>query len=222
MVNALALDGYGVVYYRKQEVVDAVVKALKTQGLVFSEQQAKAAYLALQERTFAGEFSYEAMVRELHRQLRLGSRATPAELHELIQKLSAEIQIAPDLPHVVCMLRERGVRVGMLTNSIHPAAVKEAWLRKAGIAHLFDLIVSSVEEHCKKPSPEIFQRFVERLRLRPDQVAFVGHDAQEIAGARLAGLVTVALACSPAPADFHIGRFRELLNLPIWPGKKEV
>jgi hypothetical protein len=35
VVLALALDGNGVVYRRRYEVVDAVVEALASQGLIF-------------------------------------------------------------------------------------------------------------------------------------------------------------------------------------------
>lgn len=222
LVWALALDGHGVVYRRKREVVDALVEALAEEGLIFSKEEARSLYLQLQEQTFAGVLSYEGMVKELHYQLGLGSRVSPAHLDQLIQKFSAEIQVDPDLSRTLREIRSRGVRVGMLTNSIHPAKVKTQWLKTAGVDDLFDLLLSSVEEHCKKPSPEFFQRFAMRLALPSEHVAFLGHDQEEIEGAREAGLVAIALACPLAPADFHIQRFRELIELPIWPEKKEA
>lgn len=222
LVWALALDGHGVVYHRKREVVDALVEALAEKGLIFSKEEARSLYLELQEQTFAGVLSYTQMVHELHRRLGLGSRVSPAYLDQLIQGFSAEIQVDPDLPRTLREIRSRGVRVGMITNSIHSAKVKIQWLRTAGVDDLFDLLLSSVEERCKKPSPEFFRRFAMHLALPPDHVAFLGHDRNEIEGAREAGLVTVALACPLASADFYIRRLGELLELPIWPEKKEV
>ena len=222
VVQALALDGHGVVYRRKREVVDALMEALAEQGLIFSKEPARSLYLTLQEQTFAGALSYQGMVHELHHQLGLGSRISPAYLDQLIQRFSAEIEVDPDLPHTLRELRLRGVRVGMITNSIHPAKVKAQWLKTAGVADLFDLLLSSVEEGCKKPSPEFFHRFAARMTLPPGGVAFLGHDPEEIRGAREAGLVTVALTCPVAPADFHIRQFRELLELPIWPEKRQA
>jgi len=222
VVLALALDGNGVVYRRRHEVVDAVLEALASQGLIFSKEEARSLYLALQARTFRGEFSYADMVDELHRQLGIGSRLSTAKLDQLIQKFSAEIEIDPELPQVLRELRSRGIRVGMLTNSIHPAKVKMDWLRKAGVSDLFDLIVSSVEERCQKPSPELFHRFAARVALPPERLAFVGHDPEEVEGAQRAGLVAIGLGCPMASADFHIRRLGELLELPIWPSKKEV
>ncbi len=220
-VHALALDGHGVIYRRKREVVDAVVEALASQGLIFSQEDGRSLYLALQDRAFAGDLSYAEMVRELHRQLGLGPRFSPHSLDHLIQTFSAEIDVDPDLTHTLGELRSRGVRIGMITNSIHSAQVKERWLKKAGVDKLFDLVVSSVEERCRKPDPEPFRRFAHRVGLSPQGVAFVGHDLQEILGAKKAGFVSIALGCPEAPADFHIRRLGELLELPIWPGKKE-
>lgn len=222
VVLALALDGNGVVYRRRRDVVDALVEALASQGLIFSKEQARSHYLALQARTFKGELSYAEMVDALHRQLGIGSRLSTAQLDQLIQKFSAEIEIDPELPHVLQELRLRGIRVGMLTNSIHSAKVKIEWLRKAGVSHLFDLVVSSVEERCQKPSPELFQRFAARVAVPPERLAFVGHDPEEVEGAKKAGLVTIGLGCPMACADFYIRRLGELLELPIWPNRKEA
>jgi len=222
VVLTLALDGNGVVYWRRYEVVDAVIEALASQGLIFSKEQARSLYLALQARTFRGELSYAEMVEAFHRQLGIGSHLSPAQLDQLIQKFSAEIEIDPELPHVLQELRLRGIRVGMLTNSIHSAKVKMEWLKKAGVSDLFDLIVSSVEEGCQKPSPELFQRFAARVALPPERLAFVGHDPEEVEGAKKAGFVAIGLGCPMASADFHIRKLGELLELPIWPNKKEA
>lgn len=40
VAKALALDGNGVVYRRKREVVDALVEALASQGLIFFKGEA--------------------------------------------------------------------------------------------------------------------------------------------------------------------------------------
>ncbi|MGB9757046.1 MAG: HAD family hydrolase [Candidatus Bipolaricaulaceae bacterium] len=222
MAKALALDGNGVVYRRKREVVDALVEALASQGLIFSKEKLRSVYLELQERAFTGELPYKNMVEELHRQLSLGSQLALASLDQLIQKFSADIEIYPELPSVLRELRSRGIRVGMLTNSIHPAQVKAKWLRNVGVDDLFDLIVSSVEERCKKPSRELFQRFSARIGFPPQNIAFVGHEIEEIEGAKKAGFIAIALGCPEARADFHIQRLEELLRLPIWPEEKEA
>jgi len=216
--RALALDGHGVVYYRNREVPEAVVDALHRIGrLAVSRETALARYLALQDKVFSRELEYREMLQEFVREVGWDSPSAPMELHRFIQEFSADIVIDPDLVPTLKTLRRRGIKVGMLTNSIHPAATKISWLRERGVAELFDLIYSSVEAGAKKPSPEIFRSFARTLSVPPEEVVFVGHDPAEVQGAKRAGLRTVCLRCRCAEADHTIDRLRQLVSLPYWP-----
>jgi len=216
--RALALDGHGVVYSRNHEVVDALVSVLGAQGLLpLPPDEAKSLYLSLQERAFARKIPYKEMLAEFARGLGLPGPDGVTRLHTWVQEFSADIVVDPDLPGVLAELRARGVMVGMLTNSIHPNAVKRQWLEQEGIAHLFDLIVSSVDEQCRKPDPEIFRRFATQVGLPPEAIVFVGHDPVEIEGAKAAGMTTICLRCSCRQADYVVPRFSEVAELPLWP-----
>ncbi len=223
LARAVALDGHGVVYSRRREVVDALVDSLVNLGaLQLPAITAKSLYLSLQERVFAGDISYEDMLAELAQHLGLPSTEGVAQLHAWIQSFSAEIVIDPELPFVLFDLRSRGVKVGMITNSIHSACAKTKWLEKHGIAQLFDLIVSSVDERCHKPDAEIFRRFIAKVSLPPECTAFIGHDEAEVDGAKKAGMITICLRCSCHQADYTVSRLAEVLDLPIWPPRKQI
>ncbi len=216
--QAVALDGHGVVYSRRREVADALADSLHTLGkLRLSPSEAKSLYLSLQERAFAGEITYDVMLAELACRLGLLPSDGASRLHAWIQSFSADIVVDPDLPPVLADLRSRGVTVGMVTNSVHPAHVKQQWLDQVGIAHLFDLIVSSVDERCQKPNPEIFRRFMAKVSLPPERTVFVGHDVGEVEGAKKAGMITICLRCTSSHADFEIRRLTELAALGVWP-----
>lgn len=223
--QALALDGHGVVYSRNREVVAALIDALQAQGwLSIPQSEAKSLYLSIQERAFAGEISYQEMLAEFARGLGLPEDSRVSQLHTWVQAFSADIVVDPDLPSTLAELRARGVTVAMVTNSVHPAAVKRRWLEHARISHLFNLIVSSVDEGCRKPSPEIFRQFAAKVSLRPECTVFVGHDVNEVMGAKEAGMITVCLRCSCPKADYEVQRLAEVVALPIWPppARKEV
>lgn len=220
---AVALDGNGVVYTRSKEVVDSLIEALRKQGLIFlPDNVARKIYNQLQDEVFGGNLTYQDMLDQLVRMWGLPSQVESADLDRLIQKFSADIFVNPQLSFTLHALRARGVRVGMITNSIHSAMIKWTWLRQAGIAELFDLLLSSVDERLRKPDPEIFRQFARRFALKPKEVVFVGHDPEELRGAKEAGLITVGLQCAQGSADFQITRFGELLSLPIWPEGKET
>ena len=87
-----------------------------------------------------------------------------------------------------------------------------------GVDDLFDVIIDSAEVGVSKPNPAIFQRALDRLRLSPADVIFVGDSARrDMAGARAAGLAHVWLVAERAdtavpccPGDRVIGSLKDL------------
>lgn len=221
--QALTLDGHGVVYYREQEVPDAVsAHLIKRFSLSLDLDAVVSIYDALQKEAFSHEITYREMLRRFCE--KLGPRLDGKEnyVDSLIQRYSAAIVLDPDLRSLLSELRRRGVVVGMITNSINPAGTKLSWLEGNGVAELFDIIVSSVDEGCQKPDPEIYRRFGRKTGIPLFKTVFVGHDIREVEGAKRAGMITVCLRCNSPETDYVVSRLGELLELPIWPQKKEV
>ncbi len=219
--KALTLDGHGVVYYRKREVPEAVADQLVAEfSLPLPSDEVRAIYESLQERAFSQEITYPEMLRRFSSQIGIPGREELVET--LIRRYSAAIVLDPDLREVLTELRSRRVIVGMITNSINQAGTKLDWLKESGVAELFDVIVSSIDEGCRKPDPEIYLRFGRRAGIPPGRTVFVGHDIAEVEGAKRAGMITVCLRCDSRFTDHSISRLRELLALPIWPEKKEA
>ena len=63
------------------------------------------------------------------------------------------------------------------------------------------------------PDSETYRAMLGRLNMSPDDVAFVGHDALELAGAANAGLWTIGVNYDiDAEADVLLERFERLLQ----------
>jgi HAD superfamily hydrolase (TIGR01509 family) len=72
----------------------------------------------------------------------------------------------------------------------------ESWTRSVGLP--VDLVVSSVSLGARKPDPAFFSALVERLRLEPSEVAYVGDRVDnDVVPAAMAGLVAVHLRRGP-------------------------
>ncbi len=72
----------------------------------------------------------------------------------------------------VAELLGRGIRCAVISNS--DGSIR-ASLEEAGLSELFEFVIDSAEEGCKKPQPEIFALGVHRLGgVSPHQVAYVG------------------------------------------------
>jgi 2-haloalkanoic acid dehalogenase type II len=89
-------------------------------------------------------------------------------------------------------LRQRGLHVGMVSNIDDDQL--EHLLEVAGIADLFDSVLSSEQAQSCKPDPLIYQIALKRAGCAPHEALFVGDTLrQDIAGARQAGLRSVLI-----------------------------
>ncbi len=118
-------------------------------------------------------------------------------------------------------LKRAGYLLGIVTDTANPIHAKLNWFERGGFGHVWDSIISSRELGMRKPDPRIYAAALQQLGVRPDQAAFVGHRAEELDGARNAGLHTVAFNYDQdAQADYYIEKFCALLTVPVLTGKE--
>lgn len=98
----------------------------------------------------------------------------------------------PETEAVLKQLREKGYRIGILTNG--NSLVQNRKLDITGVRLYVDLAVVSGDEPLQKPNPELFRRVAERLCVSPENCVFVGdHPRNDIDGARDAGMKAIFL-----------------------------
>jgi len=113
-------------------------------------------------------------------------------------------------PHVVPLfttLRERGIKVGVLSNTIWPRAWHEDFFRRDGVLGLIDGAVYTSEIPWTKPSPEAFAAAMEAAGATDAaHCVYVGDRLyDDIWGARNAGLKAIHIPHSDIPAE-QVGR----------------
>lgn len=96
---------------------------------------------------------------------------------------------ARDLLH---SLVARGLSTGIVTSGGRDRVSAE--LEAHGLTrHLHECVFGSDVTH-KKPHPEALELCLERLRVAPDQAVLVGDSPEDIAMARAAGVISIAVA----------------------------
>lgn len=89
---------------------------------------------------------------------------------------------------VLSRLRERGFRLGLLSNYSLGEAIR-ASLAKLDLHRWFDAVVVSGDLGWVKPHPEVFREAARRLGLPPAEILYVGDNPRaDIAGAKAAGM----------------------------------
>ena len=89
-------------------------------------------------------------------------------------------------------LRERGLKLGLVSNAFDPGWLLHGDLEQMGIEQRLDVSVFSSEVGKRKPHPEIFERALSALGVEPERAVFVGDRLYEdVRGAGEVGMTTV-------------------------------
>jgi putative hydrolase of the HAD superfamily len=89
-------------------------------------------------------------------------------------------------------LRERGLKLGLVSNAFDPGWLLHRDLAQMGLDQRLDFSVFSSEVGMRKPHPAIFERALEALGVEPERTLFVGDRLYEdVRGAAELGMTTV-------------------------------
>jgi putative hydrolase of the HAD superfamily len=133
-------------------------------------------------------------------------------------------ELDPDVPAVLAGLRERGIRVGVLSNTIWPRTQHDEWFARDGVLDLIDGAVYSSEIAWAKPHPEAFRAAAAAVEAEPERVLFVGdRPFEDIHGAAQVGMRTALVPFTTigehergpvqGEADAVLERLLEVLDL---------
>lgn len=127
---------------------------------------------------------------------RMGHRLRRAQYDELVwlwyDPLSRQAQVESGLLGILAGLRERGLKLGVISNTFIPADALDRHLAREGLLELLPIRMYSCDVNVRKPNPRIFRVACQRLGSPPGQVMFVGDlPKADIYGAKRIGMLTV-------------------------------
>jgi putative hydrolase of the HAD superfamily len=171
---------------------------------------------ALKTRAFCKEISQDAYREGLLKLYGVRGQEQIERGKQVLEEEDNAVQFFDGVKDTLIALREQGFFLGIITDTAQPASVKLRWFDRAGIAHVWDTVISSCDLGVSKPDPRIYHAALRQLSVRPDEAVFVGHKISELDGANAVGMTTVAFNYDAgARADFYIEHLGELLALPI-------
>ena len=101
----------------------------------------------------------------------------------------SERKLYPEVISVLNSLKNIGVRMGVVSNTTNPKFMKDNEMQGAGLAPFFDFAIYSTDTPYRKPHPSIFQLAIESLKMKPEEILFVGDNISlDIIGANNVGM----------------------------------
>lgn len=134
------------------------------------------------------------------------------------EPLAEVATLEPRTAAVLRVLRRRGLKLGIVSNTFVPGEVLDRHLAALGLLRFFPMRVYSCDAGYRKPHGAIFAAAAERLGVAAERVVFVGdtYDA-DVTGAMRAGMVPVwkrhAMNAGQANRD-GVASVRTLAELP--------
>jgi putative hydrolase of the HAD superfamily len=109
----------------------------------------------------------------------------------------------PDVEPLFLALRERGIKIGVLSNTVWPRERHESIFIRDGVDHLIDGAVYTSEIPWTKPHPEAFLAAMRAVGAEdPQRVVFVGDRLfDDIHGAKSMGMKAVHVPHSTIPVE---------------------
>ncbi len=208
-LRAVFFDAGDVLYHRPRRGA-RLAAFLAEQGLAAPRNSPQAGELKRQ--AHAGEISkedYYDAVLELFGVLNPTIRLKGRSVLEAEQR---DIEFFEGVPETLRRLKAGGVRLGVVTNTFDSTKDKLGWFRKVGIDTVWDSFATSFELKVCKPDARIYLAALEPIGVPPQEAAFVGHAAVELAGAKALGMTIIAFNRDDetVTADHVISRFSEL------------
>jgi putative hydrolase of the HAD superfamily len=123
----------------------------------------------------------------------LGLLLSDAEIGHLVRAhygpISSQVTIYADTIETLADVRRRGMKIGLVSNTVWPGLLHKEDLERFGIIEFFDHLLFSADLGIRKPHPHIFQTALEALHVAPHEAVFVGDRVPEdIAGAMRVGM----------------------------------
>ncbi len=188
MIRAVVSDFGGVVTLPLDEAFKRADEALGIPPAAFGRAMALAASRAPEPPLWTlerGQLSASEFLEGLRAALSevLGH---PIDIDGYGVRLMGELEPNEPLLAYYRSLRERGVKLAILTNNVREW--QDAWRTRLRIDELFDLVVDSGFVGMRKPEPEIYALTLERLGLPGEACVFVDDLEVNLPPARAAGM----------------------------------
>src|SRR5262249_2740409 len=130
------------------------------------------------------------------------------------RNLDSNPRLLPGVVKTIAQIVPLGLRLAAWSDVPFSGDKLSERLERMGLGQRVEAVISSFDLEAAQPSTVCYAAAASALRLAPAQLAYVGHDARYLWGAKSAGLTTIAFNHQRhVQADYYLAQFDDLLPL---------
>ena len=167
-----------------QDEAGVPLEALGQAMQVIAERDGENPLFALER----GEMTEHAFLSAIGSELD-GLLGRPVEMHTFTERYFASLTANAELIEHLRGLRDRGLRMAMLTNNVREW--ESRWRAMLPVDEIFELVVDSAFVGLRKPDPAIYELTCSRLGVAPEECLFLDDLEHNVVAARELGMAAV-------------------------------
>ena len=217
MIKAIFFDAAGILYTRGGHTEEYALNLLQKNGFsieVKPDQYSR--QIELKSQANEGAVSHDIYWDQFLLMRGVLDPTLRKEYATEIIDYSNDVQPIPGAKEALFKMKQKGIRLGIITDTMYPVEWKMRRLEKAGVAEFIEIVACSTSIGAHKPDPAVYAYALDQANLSRGESAFVGHLGIELEGARKVGMITIAVDHdSDAKADYYCQSLKDILDLPI-------
>ena len=193
-IKGIIFDADGPLYFRDKDSYDPKIKLLKKFGYIGNYKKFEDSYEKEKWLRFVGKISNTELIRRTIKDidLMLDSQSLKLFTKEFLE-LHKKVKLAKGILKVLGDLKKSKIIICVLTDTVFSKKEKQNLFKNIGMDKYIDKIVCSCDIKKLKDTKEAYEECLKRMRLRANEVIFVGHKEYEMKGANKANIISVAI-----------------------------
>ena len=176
-------SGGGGSTWASREAAKAMIRA----GLRLDKREASKKLFDFYMRNIESDTTFTRFIKKIDG--KIDHKILAAGINAYVKVKYDKLKVYPEIPSILKKLK-KGFLIGIITD----APKLKAWqrLNAIGLDNLFDIVITLDDTKKRKPHILPFRTAIEKLKLKPSEILFVGDDPRkDILGAKKVGMKTV-------------------------------
>jgi HAD superfamily hydrolase (TIGR01509 family) len=197
MIKLIIFDGEGVLYSASKTMkifLREYEKFLKKFGVDLEEQSRL--WFEFYPKTITGKISLREVNKRIYKKLGIPTSKVDERLKQDKRIWFEHTKLNKGVTNLLLKIKKKGIKVAILSDTVHPLKWRLEFFKRVGLVKgkYFDKLFLSNLIGYEKPHPKAYLTVLKYFKVKPAEALFVGHDKEEIDGAKNLGIKTISFS----------------------------